>query len=67
MYPSNEARVLLGGISEPQFRRLTSSGALVAKKIGRKVYIKHDELDRFIDDHPDVHEALAAERTAIST
>jgi hypothetical protein len=49
---STEARYLLGNISVPKFRRLTLSGQLKTKKIGRRVYVRADVLRDFIDNLP---------------
>lgn len=52
LYPSDEARVLLGDISEPTFRRLTKAGTLQTKKMGRRVYVTSDAIKAYIDSLP---------------
>lgn len=48
LYDSFEARELLGGISEPTFRRLTKTRQLRTVKIGRNVYVEPDAIEEFI-------------------
>jgi excisionase family DNA binding protein len=48
LYDSVEARELLGGISEPTFRRLTAAGELPVVRIGRKVYVEPAAIEEFI-------------------
>jgi hypothetical protein len=48
IYGSEEARILLGGMPEPTFRRLTGSKKLKVTKIGSRVYVEADELKAFI-------------------
>jgi len=57
LYNSQEARVLLGNISESTFRRLTSSRdgqppKLRAVKQGTYVYIRQDVIDEYIASLP---------------
>jgi hypothetical protein len=52
-YPSHEARVLLGGMSESAFRRLTLSGELRSKKRGRSVLVAAGEIEDFMARQPD--------------
>lgn len=52
MYGSVEARMLLGGMPEPTFRRLTGLGRIRTKKVGGRIYVEADELRRFIDESP---------------
>lgn len=59
IYPSHEARMLLGGISESTFRRQYKSGRLVAKKIGAFVYVESDEIKRFLAGLPLADDAAA--------
>lgn len=58
LYPSHEARVLLGDISKANFLRLTKSkpgqpAKLRAKKIGSRVYVERDALFAYISSLPD--------------
>lgn len=52
LYPYDEARAQLGGLGETLFRELVASGQLRETRIGRRVFIRHDELVRFIDELP---------------
>lgn len=49
LYPSDEVRALLGGISETKLRRLTKSGELHARKIGVRIYVHRDDIKAYID------------------
>lgn len=59
LYPSSEARVLLGGISESTFRRMTAGKGrfkdrpLKTKRIGAFVYVPRDDLVAAIAALPD--------------
>lgn len=53
LYDSVEARELLGGISEPTFRRLTKAKELRVVRIGVKVYVEPEAIDEFIAAHRD--------------
>lgn len=52
IYPSHEARALLGGISESTFRRQIKSGELAGIKIGAYVYVTDEEIERFLKSRP---------------
>lgn len=54
LHDSQEARALLGNISERKFRQLTGSGELRAKKIGNRVYVEQSAIDEFIAALPSV-------------
>lgn len=64
LYNSQEARVLLGNISESTFRRLTSSrngepSKLRAVKQGSYVYVPQDAIDEYIASLPPADESAA--------
>jgi excisionase family DNA binding protein len=52
LYDSREARVLLGGISERTFRKLTASGALRTVKQGARVYVRRQDLEAYVAGLP---------------
>lgn len=65
LYNSQEARVLLGGISESTFRRLTARSRdgqpprLRAVKQGAYVYVPQDAIDEYIASLPTVANSAA--------
>lgn len=40
------------GLGRTKFYQLLKDGALSAVKIGNKTFVKHEELERFIDNLP---------------
>lgn len=52
LYNSQEARTLLGGISESKFRQLTRTGELRAVKQGAFVYVPQSAIDEYISRLP---------------
>ncbi len=52
LYPVNEAREKLGGISRSSFYILVADGTLNIVKLGRRTFVHTDELERFIDSLP---------------
>lgn len=48
LYPEGEAREQLGGISRSTLYQLIKDGKLTPTKLGRRVFIAADELERYV-------------------
>ncbi len=48
LHPIPEARELLGGISHTKFYDLVRLGKIRLTKIGRRSFVTHAELERFV-------------------
>lgn len=48
LYPEDEARALLGGISRSTLYVLIKEGKLTPTKLGRRVFFAADELERYV-------------------
>jgi hypothetical protein len=48
LYPIPEARERLGDIGHSTFYELKSEGKIATVKIGRRTFVAHDELERYI-------------------
>lgn len=58
LHPIPEAAEILGGMSRSTLYEKIASGEIAASKIGRRTYIAHDELERFVKNltHPQTSE-----------
>ena len=52
LYPVPEARELLGDISHTKFYDLVRLGKIRLTKIGRRSFVTHAELERFVEELP---------------
>lgn len=48
MHPIPEAAEVLGGMSRSTLYEKIANGEIVAVKVGRRTYIAHDELERYV-------------------
>lgn len=48
LYPIPEARERLGNIGHSTFYELKAEGKIATVKIGRRTFVTHDELERYI-------------------
>lgn len=53
LYPLNEAQELLGGVSRDLFYRLERRGEIRLVRIGRRVFVPADEIDRLTEQKSD--------------
>ena len=49
LYPVNEAREKLGGISRTMFYDLVRNGFIGIIKVGRRTFVHADEIEAFVD------------------
>ena len=50
LHPIPEAAEVLGGMSRSTLYEKIASGEITAVKVGRRTYIAHDELERYVRD-----------------
>jgi excisionase family DNA binding protein len=48
LHPIPEAADVLGGMSRSTLYEMIAAGEIAAVKVGRRTYIPHDELERFV-------------------
>jgi excisionase family DNA binding protein len=48
LHPLPEAQDVLGGMGRSTFYELIKAGEIAVVKIGRRTYIAHDELERYV-------------------
>jgi len=48
LHPVQEAAEVLGGMSRSTLYEKIASGEIAAVKVGRRTYIAHDELERYV-------------------
>lgn len=48
LHPIPEAADVLGGMSRSSLYEKIASGEIAAVKVGRRTYIAHDELERYV-------------------
>lgn len=60
LHPIPEAADVLGGMSRSALYEKIAAGEIAAVKVGRRTYIAHDELERYVRDLTPTHPQVTA-------